>query len=121
MLNFDSILLFSEDSANLAEFYKKIFAKDPEWNEGGYYGWKLGDASIAIGPHEKVTGKNPNPERILINLVTSDVKGEFLRVKELGAEVVMEPYHPAEAKEMEICTFADPDGNYFQITSPFEG
>jgi predicted enzyme related to lactoylglutathione lyase len=44
------------------------------------------------------------------------VKAEFERIKDLGAEVVAEPYEPGEG--MLMCTFADPDGNYFQLMSP---
>lgn len=120
MLNFNSILIFSENPNKLAEFYKKIFAKDPEWNEGKYVGFMVGSGFITIGPHSKVKGPNKNPQRMMINLETKDVKGEFDRIKGLGAKVVAEPYHPMEAEEMWIATFADPDGNYFQLMSPMK-
>ena len=41
---------------------------------------------------------------------------EFERIKAAGAEVVKEPY---EIEGMWIATFADPDGNYFQLMSPW--
>lgn len=45
--------------------------------------------------------------------------GEFGRLAAAGATVVKEPYNPSsDAGEMQICTFADPDGNYFQLISP---
>jgi predicted enzyme related to lactoylglutathione lyase len=44
------------------------------------------------------------------------VKEEFERIRSLGAKVIKEPY---EFENMLISTLADPDGNYFQITSPF--
>ncbi len=47
------------------------------------------------------------------------MRGEFERIKGLGAEVSHEPYQPAgEDMEMWLATFADPDGNLFQIASP---
>jgi predicted enzyme related to lactoylglutathione lyase len=46
------------------------------------------------------------------------VKGEFDRIKGLGAAVQQEPYQPGGAEEMWIATFEDPDGNYFQLASP---
>lgn len=120
MLKFNSLMLFSEDPKALIEFYKKIFKKDPDWEDGGYGGFQIGDGQIIIGPHDKVHGENKTPERMFVNFETFDVEGEFRRIKELGAKVVKEPYHPGEAEEMMLATFADPDGNYFQLASPME-
>lgn len=120
MLDFNSILLFSENPKELAEFYKKVFQKDPDWDDHGYYGFQAGKSFLTVGPHDKVHGKSPNPERILLNFETPDVKGECERIKGIGAKVVAEPYKPEEASEMWIATFADPDGNYFQLMSPWK-
>lgn len=120
MLNFSSILLFSENPDKLVEFYSKIFEKDPEWSGGNFSGWMVGNSAFTIGPHDKVSGKSKNPERIMFNFESDDVKEEFDRVKGLGAGVVAEPYHPGEEPEMWIATLEDPDGNYFQIMTPFE-
>jgi len=120
MLEFNSILVFSEDPGNLAEFYKKVFQKDPDWSEGEYHGFMVGKGFITVGPHDKVRGKNKHPERMLFNLETRDVKGEFARIKALGAAVIAEPYSPTEEPSMTIATFADPDHNYFQLMTPFE-
>lgn len=121
MLNFNSILLFSENPKDLAAFYQKVFGKDPEMEGEGYTGFLVGSGFITIGPHDKVHGKSANPERILLNFETEDVEGEFNRVKELGTTVIAEPYHPSEAEDMWIATFADPDGNYFQLMTPYKG
>jgi predicted enzyme related to lactoylglutathione lyase len=53
-----------------------------------------GKGSIAFGPHDKVQGRNAHPERMMFNFETKDVKGEFERIKKLGATVVAEPYNP---------------------------
>ena len=120
MLNLNSFLLFSEHPAKLAEFYKKVFQKDAAWSEGNYSGFDAGGAWITIGSHDKVKGKSKSPERIIFNLETKDVKGEFKRIKALGATVVKEPYAPDENSSMWVATFSDPDGNYFQLMSPWE-
>jgi predicted enzyme related to lactoylglutathione lyase len=120
MLNFGSILLFSENPEKLKEFYRKIFRKKPDWTEGDFYGFMTGKGFITIGPHKKVRGKSRNPERIMFNLETKDVKREFGRIKKIGAAVIAEPYHPMEAPDMMIATFADPDNNYFQLVTPWE-
>ena len=120
MLDFNSILVFSENPKKLADFYKKIFQRDPDWAEGGYYGFMAGKGFITIGPHDKVKGKNSYPERVMFNLETKDVEEEFARIKKAGASVIAEPYHPMEEEAMTIATLADPDNNYFQLVTPWE-
>jgi predicted enzyme related to lactoylglutathione lyase len=118
LLNFNSILLFSENPKALVEFYKKVLETEEGWSGGDFTGFPAGDGYITIGPHDKVKGKSTNPERIMFNLDTDDVKGEFERIKGIGAEVIAEPYKPSE-EDMWIATFADPDGNYFQLVTPW--
>lgn len=120
-LNLDNIMVGSEDSKKLAEFYAKVLgAANPDWSDEatGWFGFRAGDGSLVIGPHSEVTGKNPQPARLMLNLSTADVKGEFERIKALGGEVVAEPYEPGGGG-MQMCTFADPDGNYFQLVTPW--
>ena len=73
---------------------------------------------LTIGPHDQVKGKNTQPGRVIWNIETPDVPGDFERFKAAGATVIREPYHPGEETEMWIATFADPDDNYFQLGSP---
>ncbi len=123
MLNFNSVLIFSENPGALVDFYKKVFGAEPNWTGGDFKGFKVGSGFMAIGPHDKVHGKNSNPERLMINYETEDVKGEFNRLKAMGVTVVQEPYHPGEEdKDVSylVATFADPDGNYFQLMSPMK-
>ena len=119
MLDFNSILIFSEDPKKLADFYTKVLKKDPEWMDGGYYGFSAGKTYLTVGPHEKVKGKSKNPERIMLNFETKEVREEFKRIKALGAKVVADPYQMGEWEGW-IATFADPDGNYFQLMTPWE-
>lgn len=120
MLNFNSLLLFSDNPKRLVDFYKNIFDKDSDWTGGDFVGFEVGDGRIAIGPHDKVKGKSSNPERIIFNLESDDVEKEFERIQEKGATVIQKPYQPSEDPDMKIATFADPDGNYFQLMSEME-
>lgn len=120
MLNLNSVIVFSENPKNLVEFYKKVFAKVPEWTGGGFVSWKVGVGYFTIGPHDKVHGKSTSPERIMFNFETADVSGEFERIKGLGAQVIATPYQPSEAPDMWLATLADPDGNYFQLETPMK-
>jgi predicted enzyme related to lactoylglutathione lyase len=120
MLNLNSILLFSENPEPLAEFYQKVFDTKPGWEQEGYTGFQVGSCMFMVGPHSEVHGKNSMPGRLILNFETDDVAKEFDRIKTLGAIVVKEPYQPGEESDMWLATFADPDGNYFQLASPMK-
>ena len=117
MLNLNSIMLSSPKPQALAAFYEKVLKRKADWAEGDWYGWEAGNTWFHIGPHSEVKGKSKEPQRILINFETRTVKAEFERIKGLGAMVVAEPYDMEGSK---IATFADPDGNYFQLMSPWK-
>ncbi len=116
-MNLNSVLIGSEDPGRLTDYYTKLFGK-PGWDGGDFTGWQIGTGFVTVGPHEQVKGKNAHPGRVIWNIESSDVKGDFERLKATGATVVQEPYHPGEAPEMLIATFSDPDDNYFQLLSP---
>jgi len=116
-MKLNGILLGSENSQVLADFYTKLLG-EPSWHDGDWYGYSAG-AEFGIGPHSEVKGQNQSPGRIMIMFEVEDIQNEFARVKEIGATVVAEPYHPSQADEMWLATFADPDGNYFQLATPW--
>jgi predicted enzyme related to lactoylglutathione lyase len=116
-MNFNSILIGSEDPERLAAYYTRLFG-EPTWNDGGYTGWMIGAGAVTVGPHTEVTGRNAQPGRLIWNIETPDVKADFERLKSAGATVVREPYSFEGAPDAWIATFADPDDNYFQLMSP---
>ena len=118
-MNLSGILIGSADAQRLADYYTTILGK-PGFEENGFTGWQLGSGWLTIGSHDQVKGKNAHPGRLIWNLETPDVKSAFETLRAAGAIVVREPYHPDEAGEMWIATFADPDDNYFQLMSPME-
>ena len=116
-MNLNSILIGSANPQRLADYYTKLFGA-PRWNEGGYSSWQIGTGFITVGPHDQVTGSNAQPGRVIWNIESTDVKGDFERLKAAGATVVLEPYQPGEMPDAWIATLSDPDNNYFQIMSP---
>jgi hypothetical protein len=120
-MNLNSILIGSEEPDRLTEYYTKLFGKSG-FEGGGYTSWQIGSGWLTVGPHDQVTGRNSQPGRVIWNIETPNVKGEFDRLKDAGATVVRDPYQPGEpddeAPEMLVATFADPDDNYFQLVSP---
>jgi len=101
----------------MAEFYQKLFQKEPTMGEEKWVGWMVGSSFISIGEHSEMTGMTKEPGRLMFNLETTEVQAEFERIKLLGAKVIKEPY---QMGEMWIATLADPDGNYFQLMSPWK-
>lgn len=121
MLNLNSLMVGTDRPKELTAFYEKVFGKKPDMVDGEWSGFQVGSCFFGIGSHDKVKGKSTNPERLILNMETKDVRGEFARIKAVGATVVSEPYQMGEGENQPwIATFADPDGNYFQLMSPWE-
>jgi predicted enzyme related to lactoylglutathione lyase len=120
MVNLNSFLLSSEAPKKLVDFYRRVLAREPKWQEGEYSGFEAGACTLVIGPHSEVHGQSKSPERIIFNFETGDVKGEFERMKGLGVKVIAQPYNMDNDPDFLIATLADPDGNYFQLVSPMK-
>lgn len=118
-MNFNSILIGSEQPEALVEYYSKVLGA-PTFSDFGYSGWQIGSGFVTIGPHSAVKGTNDTPGRIIWNIETNDVEGDFARMRDAGAIVVAEPYGFEQSPGSTIATFADPDGNYFQLMSQME-
>ena len=120
-MNFNSILIGSDDPERLAAYYTKLLG-EPMFQGGGFTAWQIGTGALTVGGHSEVHGKNPSPGRLIWNIEDADVKGVFERFQAAGAIVVKAPYEFEfeESPSAQIATFEDPDGNYFQLTSPME-
>jgi len=118
-VNFNSILIGSEDPQRLSDYYTKLFG-EPTWSDGGYTGWLIGSGAVTIGPHDQVHGKNAHPGRIIWNIESTDVQADFDRFKAAGAIVIREPYTFEQEPGSSIATLADPDDNYFQLMTPMQ-
>jgi predicted enzyme related to lactoylglutathione lyase len=117
-MDFNSILIGSADPDRLVSYYTRLFG-EPQMSDGGYTGWQLGRGWVTVGPHDEVHGQNAAPGRIIWNIETPDVRGDFDRMVAAGAIVVREPYGFDDAPpDALVATLADPDDNYFQLMSP---
>ncbi len=58
----------------------------------------------------------------MFNLDSKDVQGDFDRIKDIpGIKVIKAPYKMGEGDMVAtIATLADPEGNYFQLMTPWE-
>lgn len=116
MLNLNSLMIGTNDPKVLAKFYEKVFGKSADMIDGDWHGWLVGKCFFNIGKHSEIKSKAKEPQRLIFNFETKDVKKEFERIISLGATVIKEPY---EMSGMWIATCADPDGNYFQLVTPW--
>jgi predicted enzyme related to lactoylglutathione lyase len=116
-VNFNSVLIGSDEPGRLIEYYTRVFGQ-PTFGDGGYTAWMIGSGAITVGPHSEVHGRNTSPGRILLNIESADVQGDAARLTEAGAIVIRAAYEFDGAPGVWIATFADPDGNYFQLISP---
>ena len=119
-MELNSVLIGTEDPQRLAAFYSSVFG-DPTWEAEGYTTWRIGAGWLTVGFHDAVKGSNPAPGRLIWNIETADVRGDFERMKDAGATVIAEPYQMGEDFDEFtgwIATLADPDDNYFQLLSP---
>jgi predicted enzyme related to lactoylglutathione lyase len=117
-IKFTNVMIGSEQPETLGEFYAGVFGRPSDMKEERWYGWQFGALWLSIGSHSDVKGQAEEPQRVILNLETKEVQAEFERIKASGATVVKEPY---ELQGVWIATLADPDGNYFQLMSPWEG
>jgi predicted enzyme related to lactoylglutathione lyase len=102
----------------LAAFYEKVLGKPADMvnSESSFFSWQLGNVSLYVLGHSEMGGQTRDPGRIMLNFETAQVKEEFERIRTLGGLVIREPY---EVEAGWFATLADPDGNYFQLVSPF--
>jgi predicted enzyme related to lactoylglutathione lyase len=117
MLNLTSIMVGTQRLETLAAFYEQVIGKPADMvdQEHGFVGWQVGNAYFSVLAHSAMEGATKDPGRIMFNFETAQVKEEFERIKATGAVVIREPYAIGEGW---IATLADPDGNYFQLTTP---
>src|SRR2546428_14105122 len=73
-MNMNGILIGSENPQRLRDYYTKLFGK-PNWDEGGYFGWRIGSGTVTIGPHDPEKGKSSAPGGAIANIPMLDGKG----------------------------------------------
>lgn len=120
-MKLSGIMLGSQNPKELGEFYTKILGK-PGWQNEDWYGFASGMGSLMIGPHSEVKGTNAMPGRIMFTFDSDDVQADFKKIESVGAKVIAKPYQPNKKDSPDgwLATFADPDGNYFQLATPWK-
>ncbi len=113
----DGVLLSSEDSQKLADFYKdKVGLKctmEFEMGENNEKGFEFADVKLYVNQHSEVHGKTKEPQRVILNFETEDIEEEVAKLDKAGIKKIKDTYH-VEGYGL-IATYQDVDGNYFQV------
>lgn len=99
--------LMTNNVIRLADFYKKLFKIDNDSDDNVHQFIITEGTSLTI--HNDGSEKNNNNQNMCIAFTVDDVDEEFIRLQELGVNVIEPPtVRPRGAKNM---IFSDPDGN----------
>ena len=110
---FGGASIWSQDLNNLLPFYRDTLGLKPTIESERFV--LFGDPnapSLGLGSHSEVKGKNNDPARHMVGLMTDDVRAEYQRLKSKGVEFVEEP---TNYDQITISTVKDPEGNLVQL------
>ncbi len=105
--------IWSEDVNNLLPFYRDLLGLEPSVQIPGFVVLgELGTPVLALGTHSDVRGRNADPARHMVGLLTDDVDTDCKRLKNAGVEFVEDP---TDYDRLRIATLKDPEGNLIQL------
>ncbi len=111
------VSIWSSDLKNLLPFYRDVVGLKVQLDDGAA-GFILfgepGAPALAIGTHSEVHGPSSDPNRIMVGLLTTDIKSDTARMKAAGAEFIEEP-NLQPGGGLWLATFRDPEGNTCQL------
>lgn len=105
--------VWSEDLDNLLPFYRDRLGLKVAVETPGFvvFGDRAG-ATLGLGTHSEVRGRNADPARHMIGLATDDVDAEHRRLTGAGVEFIEAP---TDYGTLRIATLKDPEGNLIQL------
>ena len=122
-LGIEAILIGSEDATKLAHFYRdkvglKLTNEFVMGEDSNGFSFDIGRFSLNILDHSEIKGSAKEPARIMFNLEVKNIEEAVKKLKDAGVKKITDIYHVEEYGY--IATFADLDGNYFQIVKTKE-
>src|SRR5207247_1906173 len=112
---FASASIWSEDLNNLLPFYRDVLGLKVDMESPGFV--VLGadqpmSPALGLGTHSEVHGRNTDPARHMVGLLSDDLTADWKRLKETGVEFIQDP---TDYGDMSIATLKDPEGNLVQL------
>src|SRR5262249_60001889 len=104
---------WSEDLNTLLPFYRDLLGLPVAIQIPGFVVLgKLGAATLALGTHSEVHGRNTDPARHMVALETDDVDAEWKRLRAAGVEVIEDP---TDSGQLRIATLREPQRYLVQL------
>ncbi len=104
----DGIIIATDQPAVMANWYAAILGA----TQDGDNIVRHDDLQIIVFPHDAVSGRAPQPERIMVNFHVDDIDAFTAHANSLGATWK----RPFECEAFGLmATLEDPDGNYVQF------
>lgn len=98
---------------DMRAFYVEVLGLEPRSDRHEFVNFVLGASRLSIAVHDHVAGVSSEPDRIMLNLGTTDIQKDADRLASLGVSFVREPEQ--ESWGGWVATFYDPDGNAIQL------
>lgn len=105
--------IWSEDLNKLLPFYRDVLGLAVRIETPGFV--VMGDAgapALSLGTHSEVRGRNADPARHMVGLLTDDVAADAKRLKGAGVVFVEDP---KDYGNLWLATLKDPEGNLIQL------
>ena len=74
-----------------------------------------GAPAFALGTHSEVRGRNPDPARHMVGLLSDGVAADWKRLKAAGVKFVEDP---KDYGNLWLATLKDPEGDRVQLLQP---
>jgi predicted enzyme related to lactoylglutathione lyase len=97
----------------MARFYRDQLGLTPRTSKADFINFDWSGVRLSVSVHDRVTGANRDPFRIMINLAVDDVRAVHSRLTSAGVVFV----RPPELEDWggRVASFLDPDGNLVQL------
>jgi len=105
--------IWSSDVNNLLPFYRDVLGLTVGIQIPGFVVFGTpGTPVLALGTHSEVRGRNADPARHMVSLMTDDIDTDWKRLKAAGVSFVE---NPTDYDRLRIATLEDPEGNLIQL------
>ncbi len=105
--------IWSEDLNNLPPFYRDVLGLPVSVQTPRFVVLTRPETpALALGTHSEVHGRNADPARHMVGLLTDDVTADWQRLKAAGVEFIEDP---KDYGNLWLATLRDPEGNLVQL------
>jgi len=107
------VTIWSEDLNKLLPFYRDVLGLTLRLETPAFVVFgEVGTPALSLGTHSEVRGRNADPARHMVGLLSDDVTADWKRLKAAGVEFVEDP---KDYGKLWIATLKDPEGNLVQL------